>query len=129
MDDLKEFLLHRLEKLDNKLEEIKDQNVRTSILLETHEKKDEELRNDVKRLGEHFEVNSKLLGDYNDQLREHIRRTEILEAQVAPIDKAYQTKLAVESYKEDKVKKTLVILGGLGTVIGIIIGVLEYFFK
>ena len=120
MQDLKDFLLNKLDKLDDKLEEIKDQNIRTSVLLETHEKKDQELREDVRALNAHFTVQARQLSEYNESLREHIRRTELLEGKILPIEKAFNSEQAVEEYQEGKTKRIVMILSGLAALVAII---------
>lgn len=104
INELLKFLLDRFDKLDDKVDKVSDCMV----------------------------SHSKLLDDYNASLKEHIRRTEILESKVEPMYDKYTEKVLLDKLHEDKTAKSMsswkkhaVIIGVISGVIAIIASILQ----
>lgn len=74
MDDIGRFILEKLEKLDDKVDDIQAQGVETKTRLEAQANAIEKTASNLSTMGEK-------MGDYNEQLGIHIKRSEMLEDQ------------------------------------------------
>lgn len=126
MSDINDFILSKLERLDEKLDDIKLQNISIDTASKNHEAKDALRHEEVMKLSGQLDGQSKLLGDYNDSLKEHIRRTELLEKKVdanevrfSPIEKEYKDKQVEAEVRHKWGKKWVAIAGAIGTIIGV----------
>jgi len=109
--DLSRFILDKLEKIDDKVDDIKVQG----------EIAKEQLKEQSFRLAE-----------YNNQLTIHVKRTDLLEQKVEKVEAdVEETKPIVEDFKVNqsiikrriaRLKKITLILGLIGTVVSIIFG-------
>jgi archaellum component FlaC len=95
--DINEFLLNKLDKIENKIDSVKDEQL----------------------------TQAKLLGDYNESLREHMRRTEILEKKVKPLHTQYEEELLAEKLKMKTWKKLVAAVGIIGTLVGLGVGIAQ----
>lgn len=134
-NSIQEFLLSKLDKLDGKLDEIKEQNSNTKLALQAHEIKDDQIRDEVIKLGGQLHNQSKLLEDYNLSLKEHMRRTEMLENRqdsfdnrILPIEKNIEEQKIVEKHKATKSRKTILIFTIITTIISVAAAVLGLWF-
>lgn len=125
-------LWEKLEKLDDKLDEINSKHTANTVVLEHHTKQENEVSQDLKTIGSHLLQQSKLLNDYNASLREHIRRTEILEDKVAPMfgeytEREISKKLQLEQdvTKTSKWKRHATIFGTISAMIALIAGIVQ----
>ncbi len=125
MTDINEFILNKLDKLDNKLDNIKDDQAETRVALENHEKRDEEIHQDVKKMGSELANQSKLLGEYNQSLREHMRRTQMLEDKVDPMHKEWADRQVIVKHKMKTWKKIAAFIGIAATVVGLLAGIAQ----
>ena len=135
MDNIQEFLLNKLDKLDEKLDEIKEQNSHTKLALQAHEIKDDQIRDEVIKLSGQLHNQSKLLEDYNSSLKEHMRRTEMLEnrqdsldGRMLPIEKTMEEQKIVEKHKSVRSRKTILVFTIITTIISVIAAVLGLWF-
>lgn len=119
-------MLNKLDKLDEKLDDIKVDQAETRIALEKHERRDEEIHNDVKQMGAEIAHQSKLLGEYNESLREHMRRTELLENKVEPIHKEWLNKKIVKRHNVKTWKKIVAISAGITAVAGALLAINQF---
>jgi predicted nuclease with TOPRIM domain len=123
--DINEFILSKLDKLDEKLDDIKLDQSETRQALESHEKRDEEIHQDVKKMSVELVNQSKMLNDYNQSLREHMRRTDLLEEIVKPIHQDWAERQVVEKHKMKTWKKVVAAIGIATTIVGLIAGVIQ----
>jgi hypothetical protein len=99
MSDTIDFIQRRLEKLEDKIDAGND------------------------KISDQLDIQSKLLSDYNTSLREHMRRTELLEGKVEPMHVKFTEDSIADKIKSRDWKKILMILGAIATVVGIITGI------
>jgi hypothetical protein len=125
VSDINEFLLNKLDKLDGKLDTIREEQLVSKAAFGSHEERDQEMHVDVKTMGAELKNQSKLLGDYNQSLKEHMRRTELLEDQVKPLYAEYNDKQLLVKLKSDRRKKILKWAGIVSVVIGIMAGIAQ----
>ena len=116
MSDLSQFILEKLEKIDDKADDIKAQCAETAVKLAAHE---EQLRQMASKMA-----------DYNEKLGEHMARTEIaerrqdtFEQEIGPILFDFKEKQAVTNYRMRTIAKWSKILGFLSIAVGLIIGI------
>lgn len=124
---INDFLLNQLEKLDEKLDEIKGQVSETKIALQSHEVRDEQIHEEVKLMGAQLAEQSKHLGEYNKQLEIHIamsknlmKRQDFLDGRLQPLEKDRNERIAVEEHATRRWKKVAFWLSVVATAIGII---------
>lgn len=110
MTDINEFILNRLDKSEEK-----------------QEKRDEEIRSALSDVGDELSNQSKLLSEYNQSLREHMKRTRMLEDKVEPMHKEWADAKVVEKHKMKTWKKVMVGLGIAGAVVGLLTGIAQLF--
>jgi hypothetical protein len=125
MSDIQQFILNKLDKLDEKLDEVREHNAAIKASFESHAVKDEEIHGEVIKLGDNIDRHSKLLDEYNRQLEEHMRRTEILENKVLPLVIEKNEQKAVDKWKDSRLNKTMKIFGWLSAIGGFIVIVIE----
>lgn len=96
------YILDKLEKIDDKVDDIRTQGVETKVKLEEHDQR-------TKATAEKLDRVDDKLGEYNEQLKIHIRgveslekRQDILAEHVAPVVKAHNEKKAINKYVSDK---------------------------
>lgn len=136
-DGLGKFILDKLEKIDDKLDQVRIETATTKKSFDAHEVKDEDRHNDIKSMhnaiiSEVHNQNNKL-SDYNMHLQEHMRRTEILEKnqvymqnKLEPLIKDAETKAAVKTYFSEKWAKRLKILSAISITLGIIVTIMKF---
>ena len=128
------FILDKLDKFSDKLEEVHVNTVRFRESLANHEKKDHEMYEDIKKISSDLAMQSKLLDQYNAHLKEHMRRTELNEEAIkhmhtafAPIKKKYETDNVIKAYSKRKWKMKAAIIATVGTLVGIAVGLTRIF--
>lgn len=99
MSDTVDFIQRRLEKLEDKIDIGHD------------------------KILSQLDQQSKLLNDYNISLREHMRRTELLEGKVEPMHVKFQEDSIAALIKSRDWKKIVIILSTIATVIAICTGI------
>lgn len=124
---INEFLLNQLEKLDEKLDEIKEQGSETRAALLAHEVRDEQIHEDVKKMGGQLAEQSHLLDEYNKQLEIHIamsknlmKRQDVLDGRLQPLEKERSDRIAVQKHTTKRWKKIAFWLSIIATTIGIV---------
>ena len=125
MSDINEFLLNKLDKLDGKLDTIREEQLVSKAAFGSHEDRDQEMHDDVKGMGAELKNQSKLLGDYNQSLKEHMRRTEMLENKVEPMFMEFNDAKLLQKAKSEKIKKMLKIAGVISVIVGIAAGIAQ----
>lgn len=120
MTDINEFLLNKLDKLDEKLDHIKEDQAETRIALQNHEKRDEAMCDNVNKMGTELVIQSKLLSEYNDSLREHMRRTKMLEDKVEPMHREWSDRQVIVNHKTNVWKKVVTVIGVITAIAGAI---------
>lgn len=125
-------LWEKLEKLDDKLDEMNSKHTSNTVTLEHHTRQEDELFKDLKTIGSQLSQQSKLLDDYNTSLREHIRRTEILEEKVEPMFGEYterkigeKLQLEKDVTKTSKWKRHATIFGTISALVALVAGIVQ----
>ena len=102
---LEKFILDKLDKLDDKLDQVRDESVKLTAALLSHENKDEEIHSDVRKMSDRFcsqlDAQYKELQKYNKHLEDHMRRSDILEASHHQMWK--RVKPVVEAHEENRI--------------------------
>ena len=129
MIDVQQFILNKLEKLDEKIDEVREHNAAIKLAFETHILRNEDIHSEVVRLGDSIDKHSNLLDEYNQQLEEHMRRTEILENKVLPLALKQEEEKIVSKWQDGRIKRAMKILGWVSSVGGFIVIVLEIISK
>ena len=125
MSDINEFLLNKLDKLDGKLDTIREEQLVSKAAFGAHEDRDQEMHVDVKSMNVELKNQSKLIGDYNQSLKEHMRRTEMLENKVEPMFTEFSNVKLLQKAKSEKRKKMLKIAGVISVIVGIAAGIAQ----
>lgn len=129
MGDIQQFILSKLDRLDEKLDEVREHNAAMKATFEHHIINDEIIHKDIMKFSDSIDKHSALLDQYNQQLEEHMKRTEILENKILPLVIKEDEKRTVEKWRENKIKKLMKTLGWLSAVGGLIIIVLDIISK
>lgn len=133
------FILEKLEKLDDKVDDIRIENAEVRKSFDLHERKDEDRHEDIKQMNNaiisQLNCQSDSLKEYNLQLKEHIKRTEILEKRqdefsksIKPIVDKENAKVILNKHLTVKLTKNIKILTMVSLVIGILSAVFKTFF-
>lgn len=125
MSDIHQYILNKLEKLDEKLDEVREHNASMRASFNSHVTIDREIHEEVIRLAESIDKHSYLLDQYNQQLEIHMKRTDILETKVLPLVIEKQDRQVVERWRDHKVKTAMKIVGWLSAIGGFIVIVLD----
>lgn len=135
-NDMNRFILDKLEKVDDKLEEAKIQHSRLEEAFLRHEAIDDQIHESVKTISDNVSTQmseiSSSLARYNDLLQDHMRRTELAEAslsilheKVDPIYEAHQNSLFLKNYKNNTFKNRIKWLGAIATGLGVIMSIMK----
>jgi Mg2+ and Co2+ transporter CorA len=133
---LEKLILDKLDKLDNKLEQVGKENQKIGLSLEAHERRDHEIFASIdesqKQIIKQLSHQSQSLDVYNEQLRDHMRRTDLLEkmhkdlqVSVNPLISAYNSNKAINNWFKTRWKLGILILSGVSLVIGVIFSILN----
>lgn len=102
MEDMGKYILDKLEKMDDKIDDIRTQGAETRVKLDQHDARTKETAKKLEHVDEK-------LGEYNEQLKIHIRgvenlgnRQDDLWNKVEPVVKEHETKTAVKTYVSEK---------------------------
>ena len=136
--DMNRFILDKLDKVDDKLEEVRLKYTRLESSLKNHETIDEKIHQSVEKMASEMNVQMSTICDsldqYNALLQEHMRRTELAEEsitilvnKVSPVIEDFNTRGIIESYADKKWKTRMKWLGAIATATGVIISVLKLF--
>lgn len=140
MDDsgLGKFILDKLEKLDDKLDDVKIKNAESRKAFETHEKKDEGRHRDMQIMGEQImarlDDQCSSLKEYNKQLEIHIEGVNTLKQshdamwkRVEPVVDKYEKELTARTWWSDRIKARVKWVTTVGAVAGSIVAVMKLF--
>lgn len=140
---LGKYILDKLEKLDDKLDQVRVDQEGARKAFDAHEKKDDERHQEIKKMTDkvlfYIDKNSVRLDTYNSQLEEHIRRTNLLEQRtdwledrqsiikenIKPIIKEHEKKKIIEENTNKGISKTTKVLALIGATITVITGTLK----
>ena len=137
-DGLGRFILDKLEKIDDKLDQVRIEGAAARESFDAHELKDEDRHRDIKDMHNVLiasvsDQNTKL-SEYNSQLGEHMRRTELLEEnqecmqdKLRPLVKAANDKAAVKTYFSEKWSKRIKVLSAISIAVGIVVAIVKLF--
>jgi uncharacterized coiled-coil DUF342 family protein len=125
MSDVQQFILNKLEKLDEKLDEVREHNTNFKTSFAHHLLRDEEIHKEVVKLGNSIDKHSNLLDEYNQQLEEHMRRTEILENKVLPLIQEKHEDDTVKRWWEGNWSKAAKVAGWLSAIGGLVVIIME----
>lgn len=138
MDDtgLGKFILDKLEKLDDKLDEVKIDQAKSRESFDAHEDKDEDRHQDVKQMNEkicvRLDEQHKSLDEYNRQLEIHIKGVKALEdrqnamwARVEPVVSKHEQEAHAKKWLSDKMKVRMKWIAYVGTAAGALTAVLK----
>lgn len=137
-EDMNRFILDKLEKVDDKLEEVRVKYSHLEQSFKAHEHLDEKIHDSVetmsKDLNDQMTVMCESIEKYNLLLQEHMRRTEIAEKniltlndQVAPMFAIYKERNIISTYKSKTWKSYTKWIAGITTVSGAIIALAKVF--
>ena len=119
------YILDKLEKMDDKIDDIRAQGVETKAKLESHDRRTAET-------SRHLDAVGKKLGEYNDQLTIHIqastsnsKRINTLEEVVKPIAIKHNTEKAVNAYISEKWALRIKKATYVSIIIGIAVSLLK----
>ena len=137
-DGLGKFILDKLEKIDDKLDQVRIESAEARKSFDAHEDKDEDRHQDIKSMHDDIIIQvssqNEKLSEYNDHLRDHMRRTELLEEnqecmqdRLRPLVKAASDKAAVKTYFSEKWSKRIKILTVVSVTLGIIATLVKLF--
>jgi len=129
MSDIQQFILNKLDKLDEKLDEVREHNIRMSTSFDSHVIIDKEIHEEVIKLADSISKHSNLLDQYNQQLEIHIKRTDILENKVLPLLEEKNELETVKKWRDGRWAKAAKIAGWLSAIGGFIIVVMEIISK
>lgn len=135
-NDMNRFILDKLEKVDDKLEEVRVKYAQIEEAFRSHEDLDEKIHKSVEKMSEDMSaqmtVMCKSLDQYNDLLQEHMRRTEIAESnitilkdRVEPMWKQHEKQEIIEAYADKKWKTRMKWIAGIGTAAGTILTIMK----
>lgn len=129
MSDIEQYILNKLEKLDEKLDSVRDSNVALKNSFDAHMVNDDKmlhnLDSSINRLSEGIDNHSKLLEEYNRQLEIHMKRTDLLENQILPMVHEKYEKETVSKWRSEKWKKVMKVIAAVVTITGAVVGILE----
>jgi len=134
---LEKFILDKLDKLDDKLDQVRDESVKLTAALLSHENKDEEIHSDVRKMSDRFcsqlDAQYKELQKYNKHLEDHMRRSDILEAshhqmwkRVKPVVEAHEENRIIDRWLSKKVRSRLKWITIIGTAAGSLTAILKF---
>jgi len=139
MDDngLGKFILDKLEKIDDKLDQVRIENAEGRESFNAHEVKDETRHQDLKDMNSNIiaqlGTQDKQLTEYNSQLKEHMRRTDLLEEsqgnmqdKLTPLVKEAEATAAVKTYFSEKWAKRIKVLSAISLTLGIIVAIMKF---
>jgi len=122
-----DFIIDKLEKLNDKLDQVRVDSTRLGESLKAQEKRDDEVHADVKKISSDLVEQGKLLAEYNEQLRDHIRRTAlneesvaVLKAAVLPIIEKYNEEQTGSKYNSKVLRKRVKMLGAVSVLLSIL---------
>jgi len=140
MDDngLGKFILDKLEKIDDKLDQVKIENVEARKSFDAHEHKDEDRHKDLKamhaKISDKLSTQSEQLTEYNYQLKEHMRRTELLEIRqdvikqtIEPLIAKDQETTIMNKYVSEKWSHRIKVLTVASLIIGMLATIIKVF--
>jgi hypothetical protein len=125
MSDIQQFILSKLEKLDEKLDEVREHNAHMRASFDSHVIIDQEIHEDVVKLGLSIDKHSNLLDQYNQQLEIHMKRTDLLEKSVLPLIRQRREEETVKKWRDGRWSKIAKIAGWLSAIGGFIVIVLK----
>lgn len=138
MDDsgLGKWILDKLEKLDDKLDDVKIDQAESRKTFELHEGRDNDRHAEIKKMHESIHVRlddqHKSLDEYNKQLEIHIKGVKALEsrqdamwARVEPIVGRYEQEKQVKKWLSDGVRTRIKWVAYTGTIAGTIATILK----
>jgi len=129
MSDIQQFILNKLEKLDEKLDEVREHNASMRATFDSHVVIDGEIHEEVVKLGGNISKHSNLLEEYNKQLEIHMKRTDILENKVLPLITQKVEQDTVKKWVDSRWSRVAKIAGWLSAIGGLVIIVLEIISK
>jgi len=126
----------KIDDVEAKIEEVRIDSALLRESIAKHEALDKEIHDSIKGMADdtHASINkiNNSLSDYNTLLKEHIRRTEIAEGNIAtiksaiqPVIKEHQERQIVRQHSMKTWKKVTLILGGVSTALGVVAYVLK----
>ena len=133
---LEKFILDKLEKLDDKLDEVKIDQAKSRKSFEAHEDKDDvrhkELKDMYSSIGKKLDEQHESLDEYNKQLEIHIEGVNTLKqsqekmwGRTKPAVEKFEHEAAAQKWLSDRMKTRMKYIGYIGTIVGTAIGVLK----
>jgi seryl-tRNA synthetase len=129
VSDIEQYILNKLEKLDEKLDEVREHNVAVRASFDAHVDMDEKIHQEVIKLGDSIDKHSRLLDEYNHQLEIHIKRTELLEHKVLPLVEQKKEQEVIKRWQDSRWARIAKVAGWLTALAGLVAGVLEIMSK
>jgi chromosome segregation ATPase len=128
-----DYLIRALERLNDRLDDIDKKQSETRTMLEVHVKTSEITEEHAKTRHDDIKQNitkqAKQLELYNQYLKEHMRRTELLENRIKPIEDDYvlrKTKKNLISANWKKISMFAAILSSFGAAVWAVVQIIGY---
>jgi len=138
MDDsgLGKYILDKLEKLDDKLDNVRVESAESRKTFDAHEQKDENRHRDIKKMGNdimnRLGEQTKSLDEYNKQLEIHIEGVNTLKKnqiemwkRTEPVVLKHENETAAKKWLSDRMKTRVKWVTAVGAVAGSIATVLK----
>lgn len=126
-ENMGKYILDKLNKMDDKIDEIRSQGVETKVKLEEHDTRTRETQAQLTPINEK-------LSEYNEQLKIHIkgvqsleRRQDALEDKVAPIVAQHRTEKAISKLISEKWAARIKRITYISIVAGIAVSLLKLY--
>lgn len=108
MDRKDDFIIRMLERLDEKTDDLLQKH--TDAVMKAHDT---------------ATLQNSLLAEYNQSLNEHMRRTDLLESRVKPLEDDLELREISKEIRMARLKRTAVVVGILSAAAGAIWSVIQ----
>jgi len=112
-----DFILRMLERLDEKMDDLIQRQAEHKTTLDVHVKTEEDLQARNQTI---LSKHSDHIAEYNEQLKEHMRRTDLLEKRVEPLEHDLELRNLKQSFIAAHWKKISLVFGIIGAAAGAI---------
>lgn len=126
-----DFILRMLERLDEKLDDLMKRSADQGAALAGHISAEDSVmdsvREDIQSINDALHIQSTHLAQYNDHLKEHMRRTELLEKRVEPLERDFLEREVKVQWTTKHWKKLGLVAAALSGIAGAIWSAVQIF--
>lgn len=134
---LERFILDKLEKLDDKLDQVREEYTKLTLSQKNHEAKDDEIHKDVRDMAEKFtqqlDEQCRALHEYNRQLEIHIQGVEMnkdslvkMWERVAPVVEAHEQETVAKRWLSERAKTRIKWITMASGAVGAITAIMKF---